>query len=40
MKQVIDGKLYNTETAIEIGSYWNGLSNIFRLMKCSRSFLT
>jgi len=26
MKQVIDGKLYNTETAIEIGSYWNGLS--------------
>lgn len=24
MKQVIDGKLYNTETAIEIGSYWIG----------------
>lgn len=40
MKQVIDGKLYNTETATKIGSYWNGLSNIFRLMKYSRSFLT
>ena len=26
MKRVIDGKLYNTETAIEIGSDWNGLS--------------
>jgi len=26
MKQVIDGKLYNTETATKIGSYWNGLS--------------
>lgn len=26
MKQVIDGKLYDTETATKIGSYWNGLS--------------
>lgn len=26
MKRVIDGKLYNTETATKIGSYWNGLS--------------
>lgn len=26
MKQVIEGKLYNTATAEEIGSYWNGRS--------------
>ena len=24
MKQVIDGKIYNTETALEIGNWWNG----------------
>ena len=26
MKKIIDGKLYNTETATHLGSYWNGLS--------------
>lgn len=26
MKKVINGKVYNTETAIELASYWNGLS--------------
>ncbi len=25
MKQVIDGKTYNTETATKVGRYWNGL---------------
>jgi len=24
MKKIINGKLYNTETATELGSYWNG----------------
>ena len=24
MKKIIDGKVYNTETADPIGSYWNG----------------
>ena len=24
MKKIIDGKVYNTETADSIGSYWNG----------------
>lgn len=27
MKKVINGKMYNTETAQKIGSYWNGLSD-------------
>lgn len=27
MKKVINGKVYNTETATEIGHYWNGLSD-------------
>jgi len=26
MKKVIDGKLYNTETAQNLGYWWNGLS--------------
>ena len=26
MKKVIDGKVYNTETATKIGCYWNGYS--------------
>lgn len=26
MKQIIDGKRYNTETATKVASYWNGLS--------------
>lgn len=26
MKKIINGKKYNTETAKECGSYWNGLS--------------
>ena len=26
MKKVIDGKIYNTETAEQLGSYWNGKS--------------
>lgn len=25
MKKVIDGKLYNTETALELAEYWNGV---------------
>lgn len=24
MKKIINGKLYNTETAKEVGQYWNG----------------
>lgn len=24
MKQIIDGKMYNTETATLVGEYWNG----------------
>lgn len=24
MKKIINGKLYNTETATELGTYWNG----------------
>lgn len=27
MKQVIDGKVYNTDTATEIADYYNGLSH-------------
>lgn len=27
LKKVIDGKLYNTETATMIAEYWNGLTN-------------
>jgi hypothetical protein len=27
MKKVIDGKVYNTETAEKIGHWWNGYSN-------------
>lgn len=27
MKKIIDGKLYSTETAKALGSYWNGLSD-------------
>ena len=27
MKQIINGKTYNTETATELGHYWNGLSD-------------
>jgi len=31
MKKIIDGKLYNTDTAEELGHYWNGLgTNDFR----------
>lgn len=31
MKRIINGKLYNTRTATELGSYWNHLpSNDFR----------
>ena len=26
MKKIINGKMYNTETATEVGNYWNGLS--------------
>ena len=26
MKKIIKGKMYDTETAAEIGSWWNGLS--------------
>lgn len=26
MKKIINGKLYNTETATELGDFWNGLS--------------
>ena len=26
MKKIIDGKMYNTETATELGEFWNGLS--------------
>ena len=26
MKQIINGKMYNTETATKLGRYWNGLS--------------
>ena len=26
MKKVINGKLYNTDTAMEMGEYWNGLA--------------
>ena len=26
MKKIINGKMYNTETAKEIASYWNGLN--------------
>lgn len=26
MKQIINGKKYDTETATEVGSWWNGLS--------------
>lgn len=28
MKKVIDGKLYNTETAEQLAEYWNGLSHM------------
>tara|TARA_B100000902_G_C26396448_1_gene475638 strand:- start:132 stop:449 length:318 start_codon:yes stop_codon:yes gene_type:complete len=27
LKQIIDGKTYNTETAEKIGEYWNGLGS-------------
>ena len=27
MKKVIDGKMYNTETAEQLGEYWNGLGH-------------
>jgi len=27
MKKVINGKLYNTETAEKLGDYWNGLGS-------------
>lgn len=27
MKKIINGKLYDTSTAKEIGSYWNGLGD-------------
>lgn len=31
MKKIINGKMYNTETATELGNFWNGLStNDFR----------
>ena len=31
MKKIIDGKVYDTNTAIEVAKYWNGLgSNDFR----------
>lgn len=26
MKKIINGKMYNTETATELGDFWNGLS--------------
>lgn len=26
MKQIINGKMYNTETARKVGTYWNGIS--------------
>lgn len=26
MKQIINGKIYNTDTATQIGEYWNGLA--------------
>ena len=26
MKKIIDGRMYNTETATELGNFWNGLS--------------
>ena len=26
MKKIVNGKVYNTGTAVEIGSFWNGLS--------------
>ena len=26
MKKIIEGKTYNTDTATELGHYWNGLS--------------
>ena len=26
MKKIINGKMYNTETATELGEFWNGLS--------------
>ena len=25
MKKIIDGRMYNTETATELGDFWNGL---------------
>lgn len=27
MKQIINGKTYNTDTALEVGYYWNGLGD-------------
>ena len=31
IKKIINGKMYNTETATELGEFWNGLStNDFR----------
>ena len=27
MRKIINGKVYNTDTAIKISSYWNGLGN-------------
>ena len=34
MKQIVNGKRYNTETAIEIASVWNGCSRTdFRFMR-------
>lgn len=27
MKKIINGKMYNTDTAREVGYYWNGLSD-------------
>lgn len=32
MKKIINGKLYNTETAVDFGRYWNGFST--RDFKC------
>lgn len=26
MKKIINGKMYNTETATKLGDFWNGLS--------------
>lgn len=26
MKKIINGRMYNTETATELGNFWNGLS--------------